>query len=869
MRHSLLALFAAFLASVATAQTFDAGSSSSGTSSPIAFSHTTGSGSARKLVACVMMRRTLGANPAPSVSAATYGGQSLTCVGSAAVDSGITFAEVCYLDSPSSGANTMSVSIADMDGPAAVHVATLEDAATGAPEAVGSWSSVGGNRSTDMGPSEITTVTDGAIVLECAAVASELFDDSINVASGQTPVTDEDGTILHSRMGRETVASAGAESNSWTVPAYATGRIVSQVAVAFGTEPASASNFVARCSDPAVIRCYDFDSLSDLETGNPNDFGEGVNRMYDPSGGGASLCTGSQCYALDSSVKVSGASSLRFEVPSNSGADTSGSFRLNFQDDYTEQVGEGEHVFVQYRHRVTSRMLSPFSGGGGWKLSIIGEGDQLANPTNTSSCTTLEMVIQSRAGDPWPTTYHGCGLFDPWHEFFDGTQVRLQHQGPPFCYFPDDPDSGCWEFLVDDWSTFQHGFGIGTWDTASTWIRVWAANEGEVSTLIADTEISEGTRYSYTLQDPEYSGGKYGKVWFLPYNTGKSSAESHAVANVWYDDLIISRAPIADPVDTSLSTLAVSMSAGDWEELTTTDINATLQAAGASQIVFGFTDDLQWDPVSLDVFFAGGDHADDPYFVEFDSVTNTWSRSRPAWMPTGSPTPMHGYDHSALDPIHRVYFHRPYRDLTIQAYDIDAGTWSTLPSASGVMSYNNSGAGVDWFPELDALVYVSQESAPNGSLVAWDRASNTWSELDTGLPMGDPHNFAEYNPVHQLVLFGGGNSSAALYTVNSAGTVTTKSDAPFDIGIGNTIITVDPVSGLYLVFRGSASTWYTYNVVTDAWALQAAVPPIWSTGYGNPVHGVAATPIDSYGVVFFATCPSAGADCFVTLYKHS
>ena len=50
-------------------------------------------------------------------------------------------------------------------------------------------------------------------------------------------------------------------------------------------------------------------------------------------------------------VKASGAGSLCFEIPSNSPADTSGSFWLNFKDDLSAQFGEGEEFYVQWRQR--------------------------------------------------------------------------------------------------------------------------------------------------------------------------------------------------------------------------------------------------------------------------------------------------------------------------------------------------------------------------------------------------------------------------------------------------------------------------------------------------------------------------------------
>ena len=40
---------------------------------------------------------------------------------------------------------------------------------------------------------------------------------------------------------------------------------------------------------------------------------------------------------------------------------------------------------------------------------------------------------------------------------------------------------------------------------------------------------------------------KFGKIWLLPYHTGKSSAQTHPTGFTWYDELIISRTQIADP----------------------------------------------------------------------------------------------------------------------------------------------------------------------------------------------------------------------------------------------------------------------------------------------------------------------------------
>jgi len=68
---------------------------------------------------------------------------------------------------------------------------------------------------------------------------------------------------------------------------------------------------------------------------------------------------------------------------------------------------------------------------------------------------------------------------------------------------------------------------------------MWSAREGQPSVLV----------HSWTTYDlaNNNTAAKYGKVWLLPYHTGKSSSQSHPEGYTWYDELIISRNKIPDP----------------------------------------------------------------------------------------------------------------------------------------------------------------------------------------------------------------------------------------------------------------------------------------------------------------------------------
>ncbi len=295
---------------------------------------------------------------------------------------------------------------------------------------------------------------------------------------------------------------------------------------AFCAPVANAVDFATRCADPNVVRCYGFEDAADLPA---RIFGRGSdNRVF---------------MTYDTSQKASGAASLKTEIPPRSPADSSGMFFINFADDFSQRFGEGQEFYVQWRQRFSPEMLRNFRGGNGWKQIIVGAGDYPG--TVNYSCSEQETVFQQdtrSGGGGFPWVYHSCGRFDDL-EFFDGTQLRMQHQGPPYCYYPNDPDRGCKNYVANQWMTFQMHIQINRWNQNNSRFRAWAANEGEASVLIYDSNLSGGMTY-YKNNDPN---AFFGKVWLIVYNTNKDATEDHPTAYTWYDDLIISRARIADP----------------------------------------------------------------------------------------------------------------------------------------------------------------------------------------------------------------------------------------------------------------------------------------------------------------------------------
>ena len=317
--------------------------------------------------------------------------------------------------------------------------------------------------------------------------------------------------------------------------------------------PSSAVDFATRCQDSAVVRCVGFDQQSDINGG-----------YGDVQG----ITPGETTPNLDTSVMASGGGSLRLTIPSNSGANTSGTFFTNFSDDLSVQFGGNQQFFIQWRQRFTAEFINTYyNGGGGWKQIIIGTGDKpgctastSANGQCYSSCTALETVVQNVYHRGFPQMYNSCtgssshGAYDAFSESFNSYDFKLQNaRGAPYClysqgntnpssYFPS--QGNCFGYFPGEWMTFQVGITTGPRqgdEFVNSNIKLWMAREGQPSELVMDYGPYNLTAGSQSANQ------QFGKVWLLSYNTDKNPSQSHATAYTWYDELIISRARIADP----------------------------------------------------------------------------------------------------------------------------------------------------------------------------------------------------------------------------------------------------------------------------------------------------------------------------------
>jgi hypothetical protein len=313
-----------------------------------------------------------------------------------------------------------------------------------------------------------------------------------------------------------------------------------------------AQDFATRCSQPNVLRCFGFESPSEIAGA----FGDnsGIND------------SGTTTPALDTTVFASGASSLKFTIPAQSGADTSGSFFTNFSSDLSVQFGANQEFYVQWRQRFSPEFINTFyNNGNGWKQAIITAGDTpgcKGSGTCATSCTAIEVVMQNTLQRKLPQMYNSCtgstshSAFAPLDELYNGTDFKLQNARPsPFCLYSQGNTNPvtffspgtCFGYFPNEWMSFQVKIKTGprlTTGAMDEWVNsqitVWVGREGQASQLVMDRtwNLSAGAP-SANLQ--------FGKIWLLPYHTNKDPTQVTPVGATWYDDLVISRSIIADP----------------------------------------------------------------------------------------------------------------------------------------------------------------------------------------------------------------------------------------------------------------------------------------------------------------------------------
>jgi hypothetical protein len=319
-----------------------------------------------------------------------------------------------------------------------------------------------------------------------------------------------------------------------------------------------------------------------------------------------------------------------------------------------------------------------------------------------------------------------------------------------------------------------------------------------------------------------------------------------------------------------LSSAAAALQPGRYAALSTgltgNDLYPDLPDTGGSML--DWADSGAWDPVGHRFLYVGKKAGCSSTYrnIVYDETSNSWSYG-PVPITSGCG---HGYDGNTSDPVTGTFFFRPYSSLTI--YKFTGSSWTSLPSLPSGANTCCTGIAKSPYGLLysDFAYDVYYNDATGQRVVV-----NVGSTYPSYPPIGDYNTIAEYDPVHDVFLIGGGNGSRAMYKVtivNGSPVRTRLGDAPFDFGTGeippHTNIQADPVTGEFIVYRKATGQFYGYNITTDTWRLlgtsgDGKMPPL-PTGDGTSPIGA---PVYNYGVIMYITHDFSNAAVYI--YKHS
>ncbi len=375
----------------------------------------------------------------------------------------------------------------------------------------------------DLNPSEPLTASGAGVMSPLDAVALLLLAFFATLRRGRDCEPTHSWSYGMSSGQRYREAVQGPNGISFFAPTT----IITALAMLFWHPAAEAaspadSDFQARCGASGVTLCVGFD---DASTAVPN-------ATLFKAGDGRFLGS------IDTSVKASGGGSLRFEIPSNSGQNSSG----YWLGDLGASFGQNSHFYVQWRQRLSRTLLETrFDGGSGWKQIILHR--------DGPSCANVQVVILNGSQRGVPTGYSHCG--DPDYAFrytLANGDTQLQ-QGDFNCLRRSLRPEDCAEYRADEWLTFYLDVEVGAFGQPNSRVQAYIAYEGAPLQKFIDMQ-------NYTFAFDRSASDTFRKIQLTPYHTGKNSAQAHPTAFIWYDEVIVSRQPIAAPSSTSAPPLA-------------------------------------------------------------------------------------------------------------------------------------------------------------------------------------------------------------------------------------------------------------------------------------------------------------------------
>lgn len=259
-------------------------------------------------------------------------------------------------------------------------------------------------------------------------------------------------------------------------------------------------NFQNRCQAAGVLKCMGFDTRS--QTDMPGRVGS---------------------VALDTAIKASGAGSMLVDIPPTAG-EGPGNIIVTLGKDF----GEGSSLYLQWRQRFSPAMVDGALGGVGFKQFVLYDQSPSGN---------VETYMLNQGYRGFPVIAAAMGR-QQMQKRVNGATALMWNESGVIC--SQSNLTGCLKYHPNEWMTFYYEQHIGNWDQPNSTVKAYMAREGQPLQQF----IHFDKEWQFNLDDETSA---YRRIWLGPFSNGREANGNYPAAATWFDELIISTQPIADP----------------------------------------------------------------------------------------------------------------------------------------------------------------------------------------------------------------------------------------------------------------------------------------------------------------------------------
>jgi hypothetical protein len=286
--------------------------------------------------------------------------------------------------------------------------------------------------------------------------------------------------------------------------------------------------------------------------------------------------------------------------------------------------------------------------------------------------------------------------------------------------------------------------------------------------------------------------------------------------------------------------------------------------------ILDYSHDGYYDSIRKRVYHIGASYNNRCYWIVFDQVSNTWSRSTMSGWDI-----VHSFDHLAYNPTTGYFYFLFIQGFPTARLNVDVGPSSVQNWAGGPDFGGSSNKCLDYDSANNRLLFVFRD----GTILALPEGSPTWTTL---LPAvgGDAgySQLAAYDAVHSIWFYGGGNFTPtafkALRCVAAPVTsdrITITTSAP-RIYLNESFMACEPVTGQVLLFNSLDASVYKFShngtwPVSGTWSQVSTMPAGAYNGGGNPRMFV--TPLNNLPGGASAVMVVSSMDQQVWIYRYS